>query len=428
MAIQHTTLPQSSPFARYFFPNFTEAPRLSERIHLGGVELPENLIYLDHAAATPIDTRVLMKMLPWMTHIYGNPANRLHPMGEFAEHGLAQARLTIAEALGVGFDEVIFCSSATEANNLLLRGLVQHPLRKRNKIVVAATEHSSILSTALELANQNIEIQYLHVDEQGQIDLSSAKSIIDDQTLCVCVMDVNNETGIVQKHLDELIAHSHSTGALVHVDAVQGFARGHFHGANHDFDSATISGAKIYGGRGAAALIIRKRTPRTRLSPMLTGGGHENGMRSGTPNLAAIVGFAEAVRLQMQERHERLHHLAHLESLFLSHLSGLADFKVAGDKAKRVPGLLMLHFPGVNAMKLIETMKYVCVSSGSACRTLQATASHVLKAMGADDDVALSSIRVSVGLTNTEQEMHIAAQIIAEKAKLLKATSANLPI
>lgn len=427
MATQHTSSPDSSPFAPFFSATFREAPKPSERFHLGGVELPENLIYLDHAAATPVDTRVLTKMLPWMTHIYGNPANRLHPMGEFAEHGLAQARLTIAQAVGVSFDEVIFCSSATEANNLLLRGLVQHPLRKRNKLVLAATEHSSILSTALELADQNLEIQTINVDDQGQIDLNSAKSIIDDKTLCVCVMDVNNETGIVQKHLDELIAHSHSKGALVHVDAVQGFARSNFHGANHDFDSATLSGAKIYGGRGAAALILKKRTPRIRLSPLLTGGGHENGMRSGTPNLAAIIGFAEAVRLQVQEQQERLHYLAHLESLFLSHLRGLVDFKIAGDKAKRVPGLLMLHFPGVNAMKLIETMKYVCVSSGSACRTLQATASHVLKAMGVDDDVALSSIRVSLGLNNTEQEMHTAAQIIAEKAHMLKATSANLP-
>jgi cysteine desulfurase len=363
-------------------------------------------------------------MLPWMTQVYGNPANRLHPMGEWAEHGLAHARQTVAEAVGVDFDEVVFCASATEANNLILRGLTQHPLNKRKKIVVAATEHSSVLTTAQQLVGSSIDVQILPVDQAGQIDLNVAEALIDASTLCTCVMDVNNETGIVQTHLSELISLAHRHGSLVHVDAVQGFARGHFHGNHLDFDSATISGAKIYAGRGAAALLLKKRTPRVRMSPQITGGGHENGLRSGTPHVSAIAGFAEATRLQVIERRERLHYLAHLESIFLSNLKGLTEFKCVGSHSQKTPGIVMLHIPDVNAMKLIENTKRLCVSTGSACRTLQATASHVLKAMGFEEDVALSSFRVSIGLTNTESEMHEAAQLIAKTAESLKSSSA----
>lgn len=425
MSSSHTLLSDHSPYTQYFKPTLSAQMPL-ETPSFGGVSLPQDLIYLDHAAATPVDTRVLAKMMPWMTHYYGNPANRLHPMGEIAEYGLAQARQTVADAIGADFDEIIFCSSATEANNLFLRGLVEHPLRKRNKIIVASTEHSSILSTAQDLADRGIEVILLPVDSMGQIVRSAAELLIDDKTLCVCVMDVNNETGIHQQQLQKVITLAHQMGALVHVDAVQGFARSSFHKSSCNFDTATLSGAKIYAGRGAAALIVRKRTPRIRIRAQLTGGGHEAGLRSGTPHLAAIVGFAEAARLQVAERSERLHYLSHLESIFLSTLAGHIDFVRAGENCPKAAGILMLHISGVNAMKLIENMKHVCVSSGSACRTLQATTSHVLKAMGQEEDVALASFRVSIGLTNTEAEMQTAARAIADAALALRKTSANL--
>lgn len=425
MAIQSSRLATQSPFSQHFQTQSPLGLNL-DPIQFGGVTLPKNLIYLDHAAATPVDMRILARMLPWMTQIFGNPANRLHPMGELADYGLAQARQTIAESIGAEFDEVIFCSSATEANNLILRGLIQQPLRKRKRLVVAATEHSSILTTAQELASTQVDLQLLKVDHQGQVDLALAESLIDENTFCVCVMDINNETGIIQKQLQHVIHWAHKKGALVHIDAVQGFARGHFDTRVYQFDSATLSGAKIYAGRGAAALILRKLGGRIRLSPQMTGGGHESGLRSGTPHLAAIIGFAEAVRLQVEERTQRLHYLSHLESIFISSLKGHIAFEYAGTHHNKAPGLLMVHIPRVNAMKLIENMKRVCVSSGSACRTLQATTSHVLKSMGYDDDVALASFRISIGLTNTEAEMHAAAEIVAESALHLQRTSANL--
>jgi cysteine desulfurase len=417
------TLSEHSPYARWF-----STPQLPEAFHFGGLRLPENLIYLDHAASTPLDARVLGAMLPWMRELYGNPANRLHPMGEVAEHGLALARRTVAEAIGVDFEEVVFCSSATEANNLVLRGLVENPLRRRNTIVVSATEHSSVLTTLETLGQHGIRIKTLPVDASGQISLESAVQSIDADTLAVCVMDVNNETGIQQTKLNAIAGIAREHGAVFHVDAVQGFARHHFHTGATEFDTATLSGAKIYAGKGAAALIVRKKQPRIRIAPQLTGGGHEGGLRSGTPNLPAIAGFAEGIRLQVLERHDRLHYLSHLESIFVSSLQGQIDATVVGQDSPRVPGILTIRIANVNAMKLIENMKIMCVSAGSACKTLQATTSHVLKSMGLDEEEALASFRISIGLTNTEAEMSRSAHLISKTSVELRSHSAVWPV
>lgn len=423
MTSSHAPFSVNSPFANHFSTSHS-----TQRPQFGGITLPESMIYLDHAAATPVDRRVVESMLPWMTEIYGNPANRLHPMGELAEHGLARSRQRVADCLGVDFEEVIFCSGATEANNLLLRGLAAHPLRKRTKVLVSATEHSSILATADSLSTLGIDVQQLPVDADGQVHLESAKKLIDSNTLAVCVMDVNNETGIIQKHLQDIAHLCKEHGALLHVDAVQGCARGHFHSSTTPFDSATISGAKIYAGKGAAALILRKRHPRTRLHPQISGGGHEFGLRSGTPNLPAIVGFAEGLAIHLEGRKERLHYLAHLESIFSTALEGQVDAQIAGSQSSRVPGILMIRIPNVNAMKLIENAKLLCVSTGSACKTLQATTSHVLKSMGLEEDEALSSFRVSLGITNSEAEMKTAADLIANTARQLREQSAVWPV
>lgn len=419
MTSSGTQLSQHSPFSRWF--RFDPGHSLSVT---PPPDATQEIVYLDSAAATPVDTRVITAMLPWMTHIYGNPANRMHPMGEKAEHGLAHARSEIADCLGVSFDEVIFCSSATEANNLVLRGLAQHPLRKRTQVVIAATEHSSILATAASLAPMGIRTEVLPVDTLGHIDIEAAQKLIGADTLAVCVMDVNNETGVVQTRLDDIAHIAKNAGAVLHVDAVQGFARSHFGSTTTQFDTATVSAAKIYAGRGAAALIIRKRHPKIRIASQMTGGGHEFGLRSGTPHLAAIAGFAHGVRLQVMEREERLHYLTHLESIFVGALCGQTDAVLTAKKAKRVPGILMFRIPEVNAMKLIENCKNVCMSSGSACKTLQATTSHVLKAMGVEEEEALSGFRVSIGIQNTEAEVKKAADIIAATALKLRNESA----
>ena len=410
-----------SPFQKYF-------QKSEKRISFAGVTLPEEVVYLDYASSTPVDSRVLEAMMPWFQELCGNPAARLHPMGEMSEHGLAWARGVLASACNAKFDEVYFTSSATESNNLVIRGLLNSPKCKRHKIVVSAIEHSSILSTVKELENikPNLEIAVLPVDSEGQINIESATQIIDEKTLCVCVIDVNNETGAKQNNLEKLVRHSHDVGALVHVDSSQGFVRSQeFSLQTLDYDTATLSSTKVYGPKGASALIVRKRSPKIRLEPEQTGGGHEFGMRSGTPNLPAIIGFAKAVELQNAERAERIKHYENLENKFLQCLKSKIDFKVYSN-SQRVPGILTLSIQNVNAMKLIENAKTVCVSVGSACKTLQATSSHVLEAMGVPLDEALMAFRVSIGLPNSEQDVVKAAEILAEEAKRLLQESAIL--
>lgn len=397
-------------------------------IYFGGVSLPEKTIYLDFAASTPLDVRVFEAMTPWMLGYFANPANRIHPMGELTEYAIGTARTQIATIFDVNFEDVIFTSSATESNNLLLRGLIEHPLRKRNKIVYSATEHSSIIATAHALADHygkslGIEVAELPVDANGLIILEKAKKIIDDRTLCVCVMDVNNETGVVQTALPEIKEICNNVGTLLHIDAAQGFARSSEIAYNVDYDTLTISSAKIYGPKGVAALIIRKKQPRILIAAQLTGGGHEFQLRSGTPNTAAIVGFAKACQLQKDEAFLRIDHFKTMEQAFYQELTQNIDPIVYGSATNKVSGILALCFKDVNGMKLLEHSKTVCASSGSACKTLQATASHVLTAMGVEVSHALSSVRVSFGLTNNEAEVREAARILSRTAQSLKINS-----
>jgi cysteine desulfurase len=406
----------------------------------GGVTLPAGLIYLDNAAATPVCLPAFEAMTPWLVGVCGNPSNRLHPMGELSEHALAEARATLARACAATPEEIVFVASATEANNLVLRGLACASGRKRHRIVVGATEHSSVLATALRLAelDTTLEVITLPVDSQGQVNINTARALLDTNTLCLSLMDVNNETGIVQEALPAVATLARSLGVHVHVDAVQGFARGAF-GKRNDaggqdafpYDTAVVSGAKMNGPKGAAALVLRKKRPRIRLESQLTGGGQEGHLRSGTPNVPAIVGFAHAVEWYQARRGPELERLARLEALFLSTLRkkllGSVNVSVHGEGATRVPGIASIHLEGVNAMKLIEEAKLVAVSVGSACRTLQATASHVLLAMGASDEVALASFRVSFGLCNEDADALMAASLLAEAALKVRSYSAVFP-
>jgi cysteine desulfurase len=390
-------------------------------VHFGGLHLPAHFIHLDYASSTPVHREVFAAMEPWLMAYFGNPASHLHAMGALAEAALCEARATVASALGVGFENLIFTASATESNNLILRGLVESPTRRRKKIIFAATEHASVVTTARALAanfgpSLGIYCEEIPVDACGQLDMAAAQKMIDDDTLLVCVMDVNNETGVLQERLSEIIDLAHRHGAWVHVDAVQGFGRGEFTSKDLDWDTLCISSGKIYGPRGAAALAVRSRSPRIRFEPQLTGGGHEFGLRSSTPNVAALVGFSRAVELQLSERDARNRHLNMLSEAFCAELRGKVEFKIYAKNGPRVPGILMLSFADVNAMKLIENAKRVAVSVGSACRSLHGSASHVLLAMGVPLDEALAGFRVSFGLPNSVEEVRDAARVLAENA------------
>ena len=382
-------------------------------------------IMLDFAASTPVFRQSIEAMIPFFTQTYGNPAARLHPQGDAAALSLNAARQDIAHLLGVSFEEITFTASATESNNLLLRGLVLDPFRRRKKILFGATEHSSIATTALALEQSfgptwGILAVPLPVDENGQIDLNHAEREIDANTLVVAVMDVNNETGLRQTNLSALSHMCKNHGALLHVDAAQGLVRHRFSGSECPFDSASISSAKVYGPRGAAALIVRKTVPRIRLSPQLTGGGHEGGLRSSTPNVAALAGFASALSIYLPLRSKAQAYYKNLDEVFWTTLEKAGGFERYGADSLRAPGIRMISCTDVNAMKLVETAGNVCVSVGSACRTLQATASHVLLAMGVPLDAALASFRVSFGMPNTMADAHMAATILAEAAEKVR--------
>lgn len=385
----------------------------------GGFQAPgPELIYLDFAAATPVFDQAMAETLCWHTLAYANPANRLHPAGEFSEHALWDARERLAHALGCLPEEVVFCASATEANNLALRGLALHARRTRNRLVVSPSEHSSVLDTAEALKRLPLKVplrvETLRLDAQGQVDLDHARTLIDKDTLCVSVMSVNNETGVRQTQLEALTRMAHDAGALLHCDAVQGLAREGFSFAFPEVDLAVVSSSKIYGPKGAAALLVRAGR-KIRLAPQLSGGGQEGGLRSSTPNLPAIRGFACAVEgiSKMHSAGAVTTHQEKLERAFLQTLSEATAFTLHG-AGHKVPGILMLSFPGVNAMKLVEDCGVLCVSTGSACRTFQATASPVLLAMGVPLEQALSSIRVSFGLPTQISDVVRSAQIIAE--------------
>ena len=400
-------------------------------ISFGGVTLPEKTIYIDFASSTPLDVRIFQEMTPWMLGYFANAANRTHPMGELTEYAIGNARKNMATLFNVTYDEIIFTSSATESNNLLLRGLIENPHRKRKKIVYSATEHSSIVATAISLYENyskslGIEIKELPVDHDGQIILKEAEKIIDKETLCVCVMDVNNETGIFQTQMQKIKDLCVKAETILHIDASQGFARTSSIANNIDYDTATISSSKIYGPKGAAALIVKKKRPKIRLEAQLTGGGHEFNLRSSTPNAAAIVGFASACSLQIKESQARLNHYKKMELLFRNEIQKYIQTNFYGNETNKVAGIITLYFQGVNAMKLLEESKTICASVGSACKTLQATASHVLVAMGVDLEHTLSSFRVSFGLTNSEKEICEAARHLAKTALKLRDSSATL--
>ncbi|WP_158997135.1 cysteine desulfurase family protein [Pigmentibacter ruber] len=398
-------------------------------IKFGGIELPKKTIYLDFAASTPLDKRVLNEMTPWMLGYFANAANRTHPMGEITDHAIAEARLKIANIFKVDYDEIVFTSSATESNNLFLRGLITSPFRKKNKILYSPTEHSSIIATIKDLVEkygEKIIFKELPIDQNGQIILADAEKLIDKNTLCVCVMDVNNETGIIQKNIPYLKELCEKVNTILHVDMAQGFARCKMENLFLNFDTATISSSKIYGPKGAAALIIKKRKPKIKLEPQLTGGGHEFLLRSSTPNTAAIIGFAKACELQFIEASERSEYCEKLEIAFKKEISKQIQPIYYGKEENKVKGILTLCIAGVNAMKLLEETKSVCASVGSACKTLQATSSHVLLAMGVPLENALSSFRISFGLTNSEAEVKEAAKRLAKTAIKLKNESATL--
>ena len=373
------------------------------------------MIYLDNNATTPVDPEVFDAVFSSLKRDVGNPSSS-HLPGRKAKETVENARRDVADFLGCGAEEVYFTSGGTESNNLALIGSAMS--RKTGHIVTTAIEHPSIFNTCRHLESLGFEVTYVSADRDGRVDPDEVKRHLRDDTFLISVMHANNETGVVQP-VDEIGLIGKSRGIPFHTDAAQSIGKMQFGLAGTAIDMMTIAPHKFYGPKGVGALFIRGGS---RLSPILFGGGHERGLRPGTENVAGIVGFAKACQIAKRDIRLRVSHTVRLRDLLFDALKSLMpDIVANGHRTHRLPNTANIIIPGVSSHELAEKIQdRVALSTGSACHSGERVPSAVLKNMGLSDEEALSSVRLSVGKDNTEEEIVTAAGIIADAAKQLK--------
>ena len=377
-------------------------------------------IYFDNHATTRVDPRVVQSMLPYFTEHYGNAASRNHAYGWSAEEAVEKARKQIASLIGATAKEIIFTSGATESNNLALKGVAEMYAEKGNHIITAATEHKAILDSTKHLEKQGCRITYLPVMADGRIDLEMLREAITDKTILVSIMYANNEIGVVQP-IKEISKICKERGVLFHTDAVQAVGKIPVNVMEDGIDLMSITAHKIYGPKGVGALYVRRKGPRVQLAAQMDGGGHERGMRSGTLNVPAIAGLGEACELCQKELTAEMKRLGFLrDKLKNKIMSELDEVYVNGSLEHRLPGNLNISFAYVEGESLLMGINDIAVSSGSACTSATLEPSYVLKALGAGDDLAHSSIRFGLGRFNTEEEVDYVAGRVIEVVKKLR--------
>jgi cysteine desulfurase len=380
------------------------------------------MIYLDHNATTPLHPQVLEAMLVCLQEHWGNPSSP-HSLGNQARMVMQQARARIAESLGCEPSEVVFCSSGTEADNLALRGVAGALRSRGNHIVTTAIEHHAVLHTCDALEEEGFRVTRVPVDRQGVVDLESLERSLTDQTILVSVMHANNETGVLQP-VEEVARMAARREIPFHVDAVQTAGKFPFRLPELGAGLVSLSGHKLYGPRGAAALFVREGTP---LRPILTGGSHEHDLRAGTENLAGLVGLAKAVELAVQDAAEEGRRLTGLRDELEARLSSsIPEIRINGAQARRVPNTSNVTFPGVDGESIILGLDLagICVSTGSACSTGEPEPSHVLREMGVSRRDAQGSIRLSLGRGTRQEDLDLTVQVLADTvARLRRITS-----
>jgi cysteine desulfurase len=383
---------------------------------------PGQPIYLDHHATTPVDPRVLEAMLPYFTERFGNAASRQHAFGWEASEAVEQARSAVADLLGGSAREVVFTSGATEANNLALKGVAAARRDRGDHIVTVVTEHHSVLDTCRRLEAEGWRVSYLPVDSDGLVRLDDLRRAMSDRTVLVSVMAANNEIGVLQP-LAAIASLAHEHGALFHTDAVQALGKVPVDVDEDDVDLVSVTAHKLYGPKGVGALFVRRRGRRVSLRPLFDGGGHEHALRSGTLNVAGIVGFGAACALAADEQREEASRVAHLRDRLLDRLQTAIDgLTVNGSMERRLPGNLNVSFEGVDGEALLVSLTDVAVSSGAACTA--AEPSHVLKALGLSTDLALASLRFGLGRWTTEGQVDYAAVHVAETVARIRVRAA----
>ena len=384
-------------------------------------------VYLDYHATTPCDPRVVEAMLPLFCEEFGNPSSRGHAFGRASEERVEAARQEVARAIGARAGEVVFTSGATEANNLALLGAARfrREAGHGDHVVSAATEHKSVLEPLHALEEEGFRVTFLPVDRHGVVDPDAvAQAISDDGVVLVSVMLANNEIGTIEP-IAEISRVAHEAGAWMHTDAVQGVGKVAVDVDALDVDLLSLSGHKFYGPKGVGALYVRQKPRRIKIAPILMGGGQERGIRSGTHNVPGIVGLGTACRLCCMDREAEGIRLAglrdRLEAGLRERIEGLL---VNGHPRNRLPHNLSVSIPQVDGEALLLSLDDICVSSGSACRSSAPGASHVMKAIGHDDELGKSTIRFGLGRWTTGEEIDFAIGRVTEVVDRLRAMSA----
>ena len=375
--------------------------------------MPKDLIYLDHQATTPVDPRVLEAMLPWFKERFGNAASKSHAYGWEAEEAVEAARAQVAALIGASPEEIVFTSGATESNNLALKGAAEaHPGRH---LVTVATEHRSVLDSASALERKGWRVTRLPVGPDGIVDLDEVRDSLTGDTALLSVMAANNEIGVLQP-LKDIGGIVKERGVLFHSDAAQALGKEPLDVKALGVGLMSLSAHKICGPKGVGALYVRRR-PRSRLVPQMDGGGHERGLRSGTLNVPAIVGFGKACGIAATEMGAERERTKVLRDRLRSRLG---EARLNGHPELRLAGNLNLSFEGVDGEALLSGLKDVAVSSGSACTSASLEPSHVLKALGIPDALAHASLRFGIGRFTTEAEVDEAARRVVRHVKALR--------
>ena len=376
-------------------------------------------IYMDYHATTPMDPRVFETMKPYFMEVFGNAASRNHSFGWQAEEAVEKARKQIADLVGASPKEIVFTSGATESNNLALKGVAEMYAEKGNHIITAATEHKAVLDTCKRLEKHGVRVTYLPVQTNGLVDLEMFKDAITDKTILVSIMYANNEIGVIQ-NMPEIGKIAKAKGVLVHSDGTQAVGKVPVNVIKDNIDLMSLSGHKLYGPKGVGALYVRRKSPRVQITAQMDGGGHERGMRSGTLNVPGIVGLGEACAICQAEMPEESKRMAYLRDKLRNKLEAeLDEVYINGTMEHRLPNNLNISFSYVEGESLLMGINDVAVSSGSACTSATLEPSYVLKALGAGDDQAHSSIRFGLGRFNTEEQVdYVAAKVIDVVKKL----------
>ncbi|CCA71063.1 probable Cysteine desulfurase, mitochondrial precursor (tRNA splicing protein SPL1) [Serendipita indica DSM 11827] len=363
-----------------------------------------NPIYLDAQATTPMDPRVLDAMLPYFTDLYGNPHSRTHAYGWEAEKAVDEARRHVATLVGAEEKDIVFTSGATESNNMIIKGVARFHREKKKHIITLQTEHKCVLDSCRKLSEEGFDITYLPVKQNGLVDLDLLESSIRPDTCLISIMAVNNETGVIQP-LAEIgrIAQKHR-GVYFHTDAAQAVGKIPLDVNAMNIDLMSISGHKIYGPKGVGAAYVRRR-PRVRLEPILSGGGQERGLRSGTLPSTLVVGMGEACRVAAQEMAYDHAHISALSKRLIDGITSQVDHVYRNGDPNGYPGCVNLSFAYIEGESFLMAMKNTALSSGSACTSASLEPSYVLRALGATDDIAHSSIRFGIGRFSTEEEV-----------------------